>query len=295
MVEYNSKKDSYNFGKKEIDFFVNIGFQIIDKCNYKCEFCCVDPVEEDLLILNKSKKIINALAKNGLKRLSITGGEPLLYPRLVELLKHIKSKKIKITLATNGSLLSKKLFEEIRPHIDNIRFSIYGDNKIHDELSGVEGSYEKTLKGVKMASALHIPTTIVFVALKKNINALPSLVKACEANRVEKLYIFSLMNRGKARKIYKKQRVPERIIKKLIDKINADTKKNKWKLKIIYVNWGIDGQCILFYPTGDLFAVTKKKENNGNEFLGNLLKEDPKKIWEKFPYKKNYVEYHKNK
>ena len=86
-------------------------------CNFKCPFCynsslinCSNdnfiPLSELLTFLDKRKNILDGVA--------ITGGEPLLNPSIVDLIKAIKEKGFKVKLDTNGSYpkLLKKLIDE---------------------------------------------------------------------------------------------------------------------------------------------------------------------------------------
>ena len=82
------------------------------KCNQNCRYCHrflgIDEVS-----FEDNKRIINKIAEDGIKNMTFTGGEPLLYPNIIELVKLAKEKGLKVKLITNGSVLANnpKIFK----------------------------------------------------------------------------------------------------------------------------------------------------------------------------------------
>ena len=90
---------------------------LTDKCNLRCVYCMPeDKVYEnnlinDTLSFNDYKFIINGLSQVGIKKIKFTGGEPLLYPHLIELIKyaHYECNIDDISITTNGIGLNEIL------------------------------------------------------------------------------------------------------------------------------------------------------------------------------------------
>ena len=120
MIKYNIQKDSYEFDESSVGFFINVALQLTRRCNLKCIHCCEDGQMAEASI-EQFKAVIDELAKEGCKKLCITGGEPLLRSDLVEILGYIHSKKMYSTLSTNGLILNKTKLTEMKPYINNIR------------------------------------------------------------------------------------------------------------------------------------------------------------------------------
>ena len=73
------------------------------KCNQNCGYCHrFLGINE--LDFNHNKEVINKVADDGIKNMTFTGGEPLLYPDIIELLKVAKQKGIKSKIITNGEI-----------------------------------------------------------------------------------------------------------------------------------------------------------------------------------------------
>lgn len=82
------------------------------KCNYKCKYCFAEgeiDKKDRILDLENLKKVILISKEFGITNIKLTGGEPLLYPYLEDLLKYIREVGISyVDLTTNISLLNSK-------------------------------------------------------------------------------------------------------------------------------------------------------------------------------------------
>lgn len=104
---------------------------------------------QNVLSLEQTKRIIDNIAKTGIFAIQITGGEPLLFPHLVKAVEYLKSKKISVTVFTNGTLIDKTYAEElIATGIDKIGISLDGTKNVHDKIRG-KGNFSHTIDGIK--------------------------------------------------------------------------------------------------------------------------------------------------
>lgn len=296
MIKYNPKNDSFNIKKEEeIDFFPSAAFVITNNCNCRCSFCCDPPKEKENFDMENAKKMIDDMAQAGLKRICITGGEPLLNPHVFEILEYVKRKGILIILATNGLLTTKETVKKLAPLVDSIRFSIHGKPELHDKTAGVKGAFDKVMQSIDYARQVKIPVAITFVLNKENQDQALYVAELCEKKGVEKLCIFSLMKRGRATEVYDKISTNKNKVNQALEEITKATIQKGWKLRTRVSDFCIDGICTLLYPTGE-FVCTLGNNNSGSLlFLGNMLTESAKKIWQNFPHKKNYIQYLKEK
>jgi cyclic pyranopterin phosphate synthase len=80
------------------------------KCNYQCKYCFAEgEIDKEIreLDIDKLKKILVVAKEFGITNIKLTGGEPLLYPKIKELLKFIRELDIPyIDLTTNISMLN---------------------------------------------------------------------------------------------------------------------------------------------------------------------------------------------
>jgi len=285
-IKYDGKKDSYDYDKESVNFFINVGFVVTKKCNLKCIHCCetVDNNEFDLINI---KKILDKLFEEGLRKVCITGGEPLMRKDIVEILKYAHEKGFNITFSTNGTMLDKSKLTQIRPFIDNIRFSIYGNEENHDRVTLIKGNYKKVIECLKLTQEFKIPTGLIMTVLKSNLFDIEDVVDICDKYNVGKLYLFSLMPTERGEQIYDAEYVsPENIFQEVA--------KNSSNIKVVVkiIDWRIEGQCILAYDNGDIVAQPSYSDVGNKKIVGNILKEEASAIWKKYPFKQAHIDYY---
>lgn len=91
-------------------------------CNFKCKFCFAEGENKNTrtLDLEYIKKILKISKEFGIKNVKLTGGEPLLYPHLEELLAFIQAERFKYSdITTNVSLLDDKMINLLN------KYSVY--------------------------------------------------------------------------------------------------------------------------------------------------------------------------
>lgn len=291
-MKYNIKRDSYAFSNDSINFFINVGLQVTRRCNLKCVHCC-EPAQIPDMPLKDILVIVDKLANGGLKKICITGGEPLLREDLVTILEYVHLKKICITLSTNGLILDEDKLTTIKPYIDNIRFSLHGKKETHDEITGFTGSFDKVVDSIKLATGSGIPVSVVMSVIHKNYAEMLDVARICEDNNVGKLHYFSLIKRGRGNGLYGEEAIPFTKIKSAFDSILITSKKEHWNLELNIVDWSVEGQCIIVFPNGDLVGVPSFEDTDNTKVIGNLLTDAPQSLWTTYPFKENYVQYYK--
>lgn len=106
----------------------SISWVLTNKCNRNCKFCFKKLCEDKSL--EENKKIFDNFSQINIKKLTISGGEPLLYKGFYELIEYIKTKKgIKLNLITNASLINE----------NNVDFLLKYFNKITISLDSING------------------------------------------------------------------------------------------------------------------------------------------------------------
>lgn len=110
-------------------FTVNIHF--LRSCNYHCKFCFHRGCEDNTTLpIHQWKTVIdNISSSKQIKRINFAGGEPFLNRKLLANLAHYaKAKGVETSVITNGSLVTRKVFEDIHPYLDMIGISVDSGN-----------------------------------------------------------------------------------------------------------------------------------------------------------------------
>jgi len=132
-----------------------------DICNFKCSFCFQNYVQYkgQLMEFDLYKKVINDLKefKQPVKVINLYGfGEPLINPRLSEYIRYAKDvlgKEQKISITTNGSLMSAKIAQDLyEAGVDEVIFSIYAvDDEMYKTFTKKTNiTVEKIVENVKI-------------------------------------------------------------------------------------------------------------------------------------------------
>lgn len=119
--------------------------EITQKCNFNCEYCYVKNIYDYDLEVSTVKNFIKQIKQLGIFSYYITGGEPLLYEGILEILKYCNDIGIYTVLQTNGYLITKDFVEAIKDfEFLEIHISHHGVNKEKfNSFIGVDDGYEQ--------------------------------------------------------------------------------------------------------------------------------------------------------
>ena len=166
--------DRYN---REIDY---IRISITDHCNLRCKYCMPEDVlfipHERILRYEEILRIVKILAKLGIRKVKLTGGEPLVRRGCDSLI--CESKQIEgidmVTLTTNGVLLEEMLPQLQEAGVDAINVSLDTRNRArYLEVTGKD-MYEQVERGIEAVYKSGIPLKINCVPVQGvNIDEIP--------------------------------------------------------------------------------------------------------------------------
>ena len=159
----------------------SLSFELTYRCVEKCIHCYIDDAPKfcaaDELTLDEYKNILRQARKMGCVQIWFTGGEVLLRPDLCDIVEEAVRLGFVVNIYTTGVGLTDKVFDRLRAvKINGISVSLYsGIASEHDKITGVKGSFDKTLKAALMFKAAGVNTFIKCVAMKQNFHSLESL------------------------------------------------------------------------------------------------------------------------
>lgn len=151
-------------------------WNITARCNQNCQYCHRFLNVNDL-DYEKNKKILQNLIKDGITEITWTGGEALLYPNVINLMKIAKNNGIINKLITNGLILAKnEQKDEICNNLDYIVLSIDSiNNQTNKELGRGINHYTIIKEILDYLKDKDLKISINTVINKKNINELDDL------------------------------------------------------------------------------------------------------------------------
>ncbi len=141
-----------------MDFPQAVSLTITNHCNLRCQMCGQwspegyirdhQEVLKNELELADWKSLVDEIADHGVPSVLLRGGEPFMFPGIGELLEHIHSKGMFISIDTNGTLLDQ--FAELLVGLGMIHLtvSVDGPEAVHDAVRGIPGTFQRMKKGV---------------------------------------------------------------------------------------------------------------------------------------------------
>ncbi len=102
-----------------------LNFHVTENCNFNCKFCFAR-YEDREISFEEKKQVIENIAKSGLfPEINFAGGEPFLDKGMVELIEFAHFQGLKVSVITNGSLLSDDLLMRVLPYISMLGISFH--------------------------------------------------------------------------------------------------------------------------------------------------------------------------
>ena len=175
-----------------------IRVSVTDRCDFRCTYCMSEDMEflpkKDILSLEELDRLCDTFIDLGVRKLRITGGEPLVRKNIMYLFKNLGKKLGKgleeLTLTTNGSQLTryaKNLFDSGIRRI-NISLDSLDKNKFK-QITRI-GDFDQVIQGIMAAKKAGLKIKINTVALKGiNDNEILDLVHWCGENKFALTFI----------------------------------------------------------------------------------------------------------
>lgn len=160
-------------------------FDIIYQCNLKCIHCFQ---EENILnhryylSTDDIKYIIDELKALGCMEVLLTGGEVFLRQDIDEIMAYITSQKMGMVIFTNGTLLTEDKIKSLKKYsIFRVGVSIYGASPmVHDSITKVEGSFEKSINTLKLLKKHEIPAIGKVSLMQRNADDIRNIINLFE-------------------------------------------------------------------------------------------------------------------
>lgn len=160
------------FGRK-VDY---IRFSITDRCDFRCTYCMGEDMEflprEEILTLEECERVVRAFADLGVRKVRITGGEPLVRKDAIQLFRALGAipQLHELVMTTNGSQLERWAGELKNAKVARINISLDSlDAETFRRITRV-GDLSRVLAGIKTALAQGFGNLKINTVLMKGVN-----------------------------------------------------------------------------------------------------------------------------
>jgi SynChlorMet cassette radical SAM/SPASM protein ScmF len=166
-----------------------IYFYLTEGCNLRCRHCWIAPKHQTecntypALDLDLFKSIIGQAKPLGLRGVKLTGGEPLLHPKISEILEYIQTQELRLTVETNGVLCTPELAEKMavcrNPFVS---VSLDGADAVtHEWVRGVGGCFNETIDGISNLVDVGLRPQIIMSVMHHNKDQMEQIVLLAES------------------------------------------------------------------------------------------------------------------
>ena len=162
-------------------------------CNFRCSYCYVPDSSEcsNELSREEIKDVILQAKELGARKIIILGGEPSIYPHLVEMLRFLGREGLEIEMFTNGSGIDKNLAAVLAKEKVRVVLKLNSrDEAVQDRLAGKKGAFRIINRALATLQEAGYPSPDQFLAIstvicKQNIEELPAMWQWLREENIE--------------------------------------------------------------------------------------------------------------
>lgn len=173
-----------------------------NSCNLNCDFCFWDKRTPDVP-LDFKMKIIDEIGNSGVKKVILSGGEPLCSNDLIEVLEYMHKKGLEVVLHTNGLLINKTVARKVAPNISRISLTMDAiDKQIQLEIRKSSKITSHTIELITWFHDLNVPVNVKTLVTRVNQKEIGKIGKVLDGLPIAywSLLEFVPINRGRKNK-----------------------------------------------------------------------------------------------
>jgi GTP 3',8-cyclase len=157
----------------------DLRISVTDRCNFRCVYCMPKEIygrdyrfleRRELLSFEEITRVARVFVSLGVRKLRLTGGEPLVRRDLERLIEQLAELDADLTLTTNGALLPQKADALAAAGLRRITVSLDAlDDAVFRALNDVDFPVDRVLEGIEAAAAADLPVKVNAV-VKRGVN-----------------------------------------------------------------------------------------------------------------------------
>lgn len=183
-------------------FFDIVYLELTRACNLKCIHCLNNSgiKQKDELTKEDLLKLIKNFSSHGVQEIRFTGGEPLLFNGIYDLIRFATEEGICTSLGTNGTLVTKEVAKKLKESgLKKVVVSIDGNKKTHDKIRGKK-NYQKAMHGLKYLQKNGINVRVNSVIMKSNMEDVIKLAKKMSRKKIT-IFIRRFISSGRGKEL----------------------------------------------------------------------------------------------
>ena len=198
-------------GENTQDFFLeevqgrplisSLQFELSSRCNERCIHCYIPNEKKNKgfdMPTAKVKSILDEFAAMGGIHVTLSGGEAFLHKDLIEIARYCREKDLKISILSNLISLKDEQIQALKEvNLSLIQVSLYSmDPDVHDFITTVKGSFERTKSAIEKLVATDIPVQISCPIMKANRHGYDKVLDYAKSLKIKAQTDFIMMARS---------------------------------------------------------------------------------------------------
>lgn len=187
------------------DYILNeIKLELTYRCLLKCVHCSSEACFEGMpeMSYQDADRIVRQAILMGVKSIAFSGGEPLLWGNLTNLIQICNEAKVAVTVYTSGvHSKSNAIIKEFKnAGLKRIVFSLYAATPTkHDAITLIDQSHEQTITAIELSKSLGLKTELHFVPMASNYQELPRVANIAKQIGIERVSLLRIVPQGRSK------------------------------------------------------------------------------------------------
>ncbi len=239
-------------------------WNVTRRCNLRCVHCYSQSEDRGYsgeLSLDEGKSLIDDLAGFGSPVILFSGGEPLIRPDILDLIRYATQQGRRAVLSTNGTLITPAVAEKLKDiGLSYVGISLDGLQETHDAFRGFSGTFARVMAAIKNCQDVGLKVGLRFTINKRNFKDIPGIFDLVEEKRIPRICFYHLVYAGRG-----------------TDLINEDLDHDRTREVVDLI---LDRTRMLHDKGQPVEVLTVDNHADGPYTYMRLMEEDPKRAAE---------------
>jgi 12,18-didecarboxysiroheme deacetylase len=176
-------------------------WNVTRRCNLRCVHCYSKSEDRGYsgeLSFEEGKGLIDDLAEFGSPVILFSGGEPLIRPDILDLIRYAAHRGRRAVLSTNGTLINRTLAEELKAiGLSYVGISLDGLEKVHDSFRGIPGTFARVMGAIESCQDVGLKVGLRFTINRRNFEDIPGIFDLVEEKTIPRICFYHLVYAGR--------------------------------------------------------------------------------------------------
>lgn len=224
-------------------------WNITRRCNLKCVHCYSNsearfyPGELDW---EQMEQVADDLAGFKVPAVLLSGGEPMIHPRFFNLARLLRSKGLRVTVSTNGTLIDRTAADMLKEiGVTYVGISLDGIGETHDHFRGRAGTFDKVVDAFEHCVGAGQKVGLRLTLTKHNIRDLDQILNFIEDQGINRVCFYHLVYSGRGADVEDVTHEESRIaLDKIMDRTRQWVEQGTPR-EVLTVDQPVDGAYML--------------------------------------------------